>query len=72
MPDAIHVELDQLGHVMANQLKAGMAGPLGHIGFAAGEEVVKADHLLAGLHQPVHQVRPHEAGAAGDQVAVRQ
>jgi len=31
------------------------------------EEVVQHDHVVAHLHESVHQVGPHEAGAAGDQ-----
>ena len=67
--DLAHFELDRLGDVVADQLKARMTDPLGHILLAASEEVDETDHLLAGRHQAVHQVGTHKAGAAGDQVA---
>ena len=69
VPDAIHLQADRFGHIVADQLKAGMADPLGDVGLAAGEVVVEADHLLAGLHQPIHQVGAHETGATGDEIA---
>ena len=69
MPDAVHLQADRIGHVVADQLKAWMADPLADVLLAAGEVVVEADHLLAGLHQPVHQVGAHETGTAGHQVA---
>ena len=69
MPDPIHLELDRLGHVVADQLKAGMADPLGDVDLAAGEVIIEANHLLTGLHQPIHQVGAHKTRSACNQVA---
>ena len=69
VPDAVDFQSDRLGDVVADQFKARMTDPLGDVGLAASEVVIEADHLLAGCHQTVHQVRAHEAGAARDQVA---
>jgi len=69
MPDAIHLEADGVGDVVADQLKAGMADPLGDVGLAAGEIVVEAEHFLAGLHQPINKMRAEKAGAAGNKIS---
>jgi len=68
VPDPVVLQFDRLGNVVADQLEARVADPLGDVGLAAGEIVIEADHLLAVRHQPVHQVGAHEAGAAGNQV----
>ena len=69
VPDAVHLQADRLGHVVADQFEIGVADPLGQIGLAPREVVVEADHLFTSRHQPVHQVGTDKAGAAGDQVA---
>jgi hypothetical protein len=69
MPDPVHLQVDWIGYVVADQFKARMADPLADVGLATGEIVVEADHLFASFHQPVYQVRAHKTGAAGDQVA---
>jgi len=71
VPDAIHIEPDRFGDVVADELKAGVLPPLAHVRFAAREGVVETKHLLIGLHQPIHQMRAKEAGTTGDQIASR-
>ena len=68
MPDPIHLQLDRLGHVMTDQLKARVTDPTGDVAFATREVVVEADHLLTRLHQPVDQVGPEESSTTGDEV----
>ena len=71
VPDAVDFELDRLGHVVANELKAGVVPPLAQVGLATGEGVVETEHLLTGLHQSIHQVGTKKTSAAGDQVSHR-
>ena len=59
------------GHDVTDQLKFGIAVALGNGGLATGEGVIGADHLFAGLHQPVHQVGAHDTSATDDQFAHR-
>jgi hypothetical protein len=56
MPGPIQLELDQLGHDVKDQLKFGIAVALCNGGLATGKGVIGADHLFAGLHQPISQV----------------
>ena len=69
MPDPIHLQLDRLGDVVADELETGMTDPMGNVGLAPGEIVVEADHLLPGLHQPVDQMGAKKAGTACNQIA---
>lgn len=71
MPNAIHLELDWLCDVMADQFKTWMVDPLSNVGFAAGEVVIKANHLLTRLHQPINKVGAKKARPAGYQIAQR-
>jgi hypothetical protein len=66
MPDAIHLKLDRLGDVVANQLKARVPDPAIDIALAAGEIIVEANHFLTGLHQPINQVRAKEASSSSN------
>ena len=71
MPDAIHLQPDGIGDVVADQLETGMADPVADVVLATGVVVVEADHLFAGLHQPIDQMGAQKASPTGDQVAVR-
>jgi hypothetical protein len=51
---------------VADQLKLGIAKPLGQIFFVAGIEVIEADHIVTQGHQPIDQVRANKSRAAGD------
>ena len=37
------------------------------LSLAAGEEIVDAEHVVAGRQQPLAEMRAEKAGAAGDQ-----
>ena len=56
MPDAIALEPNRIGDVMPDQFKPGMTDTLADVAFAASEIVVKANHLLPGLHQAINQM----------------
>ena len=68
MPNPVDLQLDRLRDVVADELKTRMANPAGDVGLAPGEVVIQTDHLIAGFHQPVDQMRTQEAGTAGDEV----
>ena len=71
VPDAVNFELDRLGDVVANELKARVIPPLAHIGLTTCEGVIETEHLLTGLHQSIHQMGTEKTSTAGDQVAYR-
>ena len=50
MPDSVNFEPDWISDIVANQFEVWMTDPLADVVFAAGEIVVKADHLFASLH----------------------
>ena len=41
---------------------------MGDVGLAPSEEVIEADNLISGLHQPVDQMGAEEAGTSSDEV----
>ena len=49
MPDSAHLKLDELGHVVADQLKAWTAELTADIGLAAAGIVVEGHYFLDGL-----------------------
>ena len=71
MPDAINLESDRFGDVVADQLKPWMADPLGNVGLATGEVVVETDHVLTGSHEPIDEMGADKTGPSGDQMAQR-
>ena len=68
MPDAIHLKLDRLRDVVADEFETGMTDPTRNVGFTAGEVIIETDHLIAILHQPVDQMGAEEAGPSSDEV----
>ena len=68
MPDPIHLQLDRFGDIVTNEFEAGMANPTRDVGLSPREVIVQADHLIAGLHQPVDQMGAKKAGTASDEV----
>ena len=68
VPDPIRLKLDRLGHVVTDQLEAGMADPAGDVALPAREVVVETDHLLTRIHQPIDQVGAQKSRATGDEV----
>ena len=71
VPDAITFELNRIGDVMSDQFEPGMTDPLGDIGLASGEVIIKADNLLPGLHQTINQVRADKASPSSHQIDQR-
>lgn len=63
----VHLQHDGFGHVVHDQLEAGMVQPVLDVLALTGEEVVDYDHLVPLHHEFVRQVRPDKARAAGDQ-----
>jgi len=51
---------------VAHQLKARVTQQVRDVGFAAGEEVVYAQNVVAIVNEAVAKVRTKETGAAGD------
>ena len=44
-----------------------MVEQMGDVAPRAGEKIVDAEHVVAGLQKPFAQMRAEKAGAAGDQ-----
>ena len=69
-PDARsdHLQLDRFGDVVTNKFEAWMANPARDVDLSPREVVVQADHLIAGLHQPIDQMGAEKAGPSSDEV----
>ena len=63
----VHLQHYGLGHVVNDQLEAGVVHPVLDVLALTGEEIVEYNHLVPLHHEFVRQVRPDEARAAGDQ-----
>ena len=68
MPDAVDLQLDRLGDIVADQFEAWMSHPLGNIGFPAREVVIEADHFLARFHLAIAEMGAKETSATGDEI----
>jgi hypothetical protein len=66
MPNAIHLKLDGLCDVVADQLKAWVTNPAIDIAFTTSEVIVEANHLFTGVHQPINQVRAKKTSSSSD------
>jgi hypothetical protein len=64
--DAVDLELERVDHVVADQLKAGIADQVLDVGFATGEEVVEAYDFVALFDEAITEVGTEESGSAGD------
>jgi hypothetical protein len=64
VPNAVHLELDWLSHIVTDEFKSRVTNPLLNIDFAARKVVVEANHFLARLHQAVNEVGANETGTA--------
>ena len=60
------VDVDEFGHVVADELKALPADQVGDVLGTSGHEVVHADDLVTLGEKALTQVRAQEAGGAGD------
>src|SRR5262249_6417108 len=65
--DLIHLHIERECHVVAHELKVGLAEQMLDIALAAGEEVVHTNDLVAGLQKPIAQVGAKKAGSARDE-----
>ncbi|CAN6828755.1 unnamed protein product [Brassica oleracea var. botrytis] len=66
MIDLIHLKKNRLHHIVAYELEVRVTEMMHHVLFTPREEVIHDDHRVSSLHQPIHQMRPHEPRAAGD------
>ena len=71
MPDAITFQPNRIGDVMPDQFKPGMTNPLSDVVFASREVVIKADHLLPGLHQAINQMGANKTSPSSHQIDQR-
>ena len=70
MPNSVHLKFDRLGHVMTDQLKAGMAHPLRNIRLSPREVIVQTDHLFSGFHQAIAEMGAQKTGTSCEQIAL--
>ena len=63
--DLVRLHIQGKGHIMAHQLKAGVADERGDVMAPPGEEVVDAQNFAAVRQQPGTEVRADETGATG-------
>jgi hypothetical protein len=63
--DLVHLDVNRKRNIVANDLEARVAQEVRHVSFGAGKEVIKADHLVAILKEPLTQVGPQKASPSG-------
>ena len=68
--DLIDLDIERKGHVVADELEAGMIKQVLDVALGACEEVVDAKHFVAMLEQRFAQMRSDEARAASDKDAL--
>jgi len=68
VPHIIHPRIQEkkLGHVLLDELEAGISSQVRDVIHRAGDKIVNPDDLVSARQQPVCEVRPKEAGGAGD------
>ena len=66
----IDFDTQRLGHIMADELKARMIEEVGDVLFAAGEQIVRTDDLMALSEQTFRKVRAKKTSATGDKDSV--
>jgi hypothetical protein len=52
---------------MAHEFEVGMLEKMRHIGLAAREEIVDAEHVVSVLQEALAKMRAEKTGSAGDQ-----
>ena len=65
--DLVDLHVQRRGDVVAQHLEARVLPQVRDVRLAPGVVVVEAEHVVPGLEEPLAEVRPEEAGAAGDQ-----
>lgn len=64
MVDLVNFEKKGLNDVVSDHLESRVSEVVHHVLLPPGEEIVHHDHTVASVHQPVHQMGPHEPGPA--------
>jgi hypothetical protein len=64
--DAVNFNVKWEGNVMTYELKVGVTQQVGHIAFAACEEVVNAEYIFTTFNQSIAKMGAEEASTAGD------
>lgn len=62
--DLIDLDIERKGHVMAHEFEARIAVEMVDVAPRAGEQIVRAQHLMPLAEQPVDQVRSDEPGSS--------
>ena len=65
--DLVHFEPERVDDVVADELEVAPAEQMGDVRLLAGEEVVDADHVVAGVDESLAEVAAEEAGPAGNE-----
>ena len=68
MPDVIDREIEEeiFGDILLDEFEIFVAGEMGDVIHAAGDEVVNGHDFVASLQQVIHEVGAEEARAAGN------
>ena len=67
--DAVHLELEWVDHIMANEFEAGIPHKMLDVGLTPGEEIVEADDFMPLLDEAVAKMGAKKSGSAGDEDA---
>ena len=67
--DRVHFDIQRKANVVAHELETGICMQMRDVRFRPGEEIVDAQHFVAGGDEPVDQMLTEEPGPAGDQDA---
>jgi hypothetical protein len=65
----INLELEWLGHIVADEFEEGILKQVEDVAFAAGEEVVEADDLVPFVEQAFAKMGAKKSRPSGDQDA---
>jgi len=63
----VNFEVDRGGHIVANELKLGVAEVMDYVGLLAAEQTIKANDLVTGIfEEAVDKVGTDETSPSGD------
>jgi len=65
--DLVHLQIDRLGNIVADELEVGMADQMADIVLVAGKEIVQTQNVVTLGKEPVAEVGAQKTRAAGDQ-----
>lgn len=66
MVDLIHLQQERLHDVVPDELESRVPKVVHHVLLPSSEEIVHHNHTIPSCNQPIHQVRPYEPRATGD------